>query len=364
MKVNIIGDWFNSTGYANHTRQFAIALNKLVSITVTTNKNPNWTSLVTDEEYKMLSGNADDCDVNIMIGMPQYWRSWSVRDKPFIGFCVWEGNKVPKDWFKNMIDENVKQIWVPSLHTRTAIINTIKEFDGFDMVLKKIRIVPHGVNTDIFKYDITKKQKPFIFTANKGWRGGWLDRGGLAFLFKSFNEEFSIEDNVELLVKINSVYAQINLQDEMNKLKLLENRAPIKITPENLSYEMLPQFYSTGDVFISPSMAESYNLPCIEAMSCGIPVITSDFGGQTDYVSNVNGWLLKEGELFEVKHEIMYEGISWVRPSNTELRRVMRYVYNNRDEVKSKGLLALETAKNNTWNHSAKIALDSLNELI
>lgn len=39
--------------------------------------------------------------------------------------------------------------------------------------------------------------------------------------------------------------------------------------------EDIPWFYSAADVFVYPSIFEGFGLPILEAMSCGIPVITS-----------------------------------------------------------------------------------------
>ncbi len=369
MKVNIIGTFFGQSGYDAHTKQLALALNKLCEVSIQTNKPADWIRYVSDDELKMLTRNPDEADVNILIGLPNtaplYW-----HNKNFIQFLVWEGNKVPTFWLKILVDDKIKQIWVPSQYTKQAIINTIDDYTFdlkndimYNMINDKIRIVPHGVNTNFFYPKPELKEKIFTFIANKGWRGGWLDRGGLAFLFKAFNGEFTKEDNVQLLVKINSVYAQIDLQKEMVGLGLIDNRAPIKIIIDNISYPILNEIYNKGHVFVSPTMAEAYNLPCIEAMACGLPVITTDFGGQSDYINDTNGWILKEGTLFEVKHDVMYEGISWKKPSIAELRKVMRYTYEHQDEIKSKGLMALEDAKNNTWDISAKIAYSNL-ELI
>lgn len=367
MKVNIIGDYFGQTGYAIHTKNLALALNKLVPVTVTTNKFQGWVSVCNDEEYKMLGGNPDDCDINIMIGLPPYWSYYASKTKPFIGFLVWEGDKIPSSWIKCLLDKNVKQVWVPSEHTKQAIINTINDYTldlendvVYNIIKNKIKIVPHGVNTQLFKPNTEKRQKVFTFIANKGWRGGWLDRGGLAFLFKAFNEEFTKEDKVELLVKINSVYAQINLEEEMNKLKLDKDKAPIKMFTENLPFELLPLIYQMGHVFVSPNMGESFGLPCLEAMACGLPVITTDFGGQTDFVNDTNGWLLKEGTLFEVKHDINYEGVKWNKPSIPELRKLLRRVYEKQNEVDEKSCVALTESAKWTWDNSANIAFTYL----
>jgi glycosyltransferase involved in cell wall biosynthesis len=38
----------------------------------------------------------------------------------------------------------------------------------------------------------------------------------------------------------------------------------------------LPAIYSQCDIFLYPSLRESFGIPILEAMSCGVPVITSN----------------------------------------------------------------------------------------
>ncbi|TSC66500.1 MAG: group 1 glycosyl transferase, partial [Microgenomates group bacterium Gr01-1014_80] len=43
-----------------------------------------------------------------------------------------------------------------------------------------------------------------------------------------------------------------------------------------ISYDELPLLYSGAEVLLYPSFYEGFGLPILEAMACGIPVITSN----------------------------------------------------------------------------------------
>lgn len=54
-------------------------------------------------------------------------------------------------------------------------------------------------------------------------------------------------------------------------------------------------FYAASDVYVSPSREDSFGLPVLEAMACGLPIITSTFAGVADFIqSGINGFVLAE----------------------------------------------------------------------
>lgn len=196
--------------------------------------------------------------------------------------------------------------------------------------------------------------KSFTFFIDKGWARGWKDRGGLSYLIKSYLEEFSSKDNVLLLVKINMSYGT-NIDLFMSQI-IIENKDLPKISfiTETYDFKNLPKLYENADVFVCPSLSESFGLGNLQAMSMGIPCISNDFGGQTDFINEKNGILLREGELKEISDEIAYEGIKWKEPNITELRKQMRWAFENQDKIKEMGKQAEEDSKNWTWDLSAE----------
>ncbi|MEK6884710.1 MAG: glycosyltransferase [Nanoarchaeota archaeon] len=361
MKLNVYGAYFGGTsGYTSHIQQLCLALSKHVELGVETAMPPDWMTMVNDKTLPFFSKNFFE-ETTLSITQPWSW-SQKLADKPkkFIGFLVWEGDKIPKSWIKSLEDKRVNQIWVPSNHTRDAISNTTKNED----ILNKLRIVPHGVNTEIFKPAQNLKKDYFTFVANKGWKGGWNDRGGLQYVFKAFKEEFNKSEKVKCLVKLNNAYNSPfwNWRAELNKLGINPNGADILVNVDPLPYKGLLEIYNSGDCFVCPSRAESFGLTMAEAMACGLPVITTNYGGQTDFINNENGWLIG-GKEEPANDDLIYEGVNWLTPNIEELRKTMRYCFNNQEEVKNKGKKALEKIKEFTWEESAKKAYKCLQEL-
>jgi len=305
----------------------------------------------------MLTKEFDRDCTTIMITQPQFWRfGLSEKPKKFIGFCVWEGDRIPQYWKPFIEDERVDMVFTPSTHTKNAILNAFKP--DLSHVLKKINIIYHGVDLNLLK-PLNSSHKNFIFLANKGWAKGINDRGGIQWILKAFSEEFTNKDKVELRLKINPSYNQPNwnFNEEVKKLGFESLTKPDKplmmVNTDIVPFQDLYKFYNQGDVFISLSMADAFGLPSLEAMACGLPCIQTNYGGQTDFVDNENGWLI-DYNLVDVKGDMMYEEVKWAKPDIKQAREVMRYCYENQEEVKRKGKKALMKAREFTWINTAK----------
>jgi glycosyltransferase involved in cell wall biosynthesis len=381
--INIIGTIWGTSGYANHTRGLANALNELVPVKLSTDLFPGYELQLSDKELAMVKREGN-CDTVLMITLPIYWKNYIQKEKKNIGFLVWEGDKIPLSWLRECSNPDIDMIYVPSEHTKQAILNTERDInDGIIRdalkgnapyvtwtVRPKIVVIPHGVDLTLFK-PLTKpngglvvatsfsthcdgetrlreqdKTETFKFLCNKGYRN-LEDRGGIQYAVKAFMEEFK-DENVELVLKINPAYP----------VGMLPVHPKIKVITANLSKEEMVKLYQDCDVFVSPTRAEAFNLPCIEAMACGKSVITSNFGGQTDFVNETNGWLVG-GELTRNTWEVMYEETRWLTPNIDEIRKAMREAYENRELTAQKGVEAWKKALKYSWDATAQKITES-----
>ena len=372
MKINIIGDIFGTTGYSSHTRNLANASYKLNSdIKLDVPLPPDWLRLVSDAELDMIKKPYRVADVTIGILTPPFGRIvLGDNTKKYIQYVVWEGSNIPKYWIPYLLDERVNQVWVPSNHTKDAILKTAWDYEKsicktaiMQFFESKIKIVPHGVDLSIFKIMEVKRDNKFCFVCNKGWRGTSWDRGGVQYLVRAFSEEFKKNENVQLFLKLNSSYIHPSqVIPALNNLNLPQDRAEIKLFFDNIPYNKLPEIYCQGDVYVCPTRAEAFDLGSIEAMACGLPVITTNYGGQIEHMTDESASFVVYN-LEEVKEDIMYEGCKWATPNIEDLRKRMRYCFNNKEEIKEKGKQALAEVKNWTWDISAQKALSFLKEL-
>jgi glycosyltransferase involved in cell wall biosynthesis len=130
---------------------------------------------------------------------------------------------------------------------------------------EKIHVVYNGVDHEIF-YPQEKREKPkFVFSCLSGL-GRWKNVGTL---IKAFHELHRDHDDVELRIGGTGVME--------GELKRLVQQLGVKdvIFEGFVPEEKINEFYNRSDCFVFPSLYEGFGLPILEAMACGVPVISS-----------------------------------------------------------------------------------------
>lgn len=359
IKVSIVGDVFGTSGFSNHARQFATALQAQgISVGIETNLPRGWELNCSNELRRMLDTD-NRKEIVIMITSPLWWPiRASDRPKKLIGFLVFEGSKIPTAFLKPC--EIVDLIFVPSKHTKQAAVNAGINPD-------KIKVIGEGVDAEIFKPTppisslISNK---FTFVFNKGWAKGKLDRSGFHIALQAFVEEFKKEEPVRFLAHINPVYGG-NVHQMIGSLGLdLKNSADVAINSDIMPFQVLSGFYCAGDVFLSPHKSEGWGLNICEAMACGLPAICTKYGGNLDYCNEENSYFIDYDLKPASDPDLIYEESKWAEPKIEDLKKQMRYVFEHQEEVKSKGVKAMREIKQWDWEKSAKLAKQEIMSIV
>lgn len=156
--------------------------------------------------------------------------------------------------------------------------------------LKKfpINIIRNGIDINVFhpkksRREIDEKYK----TQNKfliiGVASTWDKKKGL--------EEF-----VKLNTLLSSEFYQILLVGlSITQIKSLPKSFICVERTENV--DQLADLYAAADVFINPTLEDTYPTTNLEAMSCGTPVITYRTGGSVESVDDETGLIVEKNDL-------------------------------------------------------------------
>jgi UDP-glucose:(heptosyl)LPS alpha-1,3-glucosyltransferase len=96
------------------------------------------------------------------------------------------------------------------------------------------------------------------------------------------------------------------------------------------------QFYAAADLYVGPSLYDSFAIPVAEAMACGLPVIASIQAGVSEIVTDgENGFILRD-------------------PKDVEgLAEKIRLLYEDTDMCSRLGQKAAQTISQFTWERNA-----------
>ena len=124
--------------------------------------------------------------------------------------------------------------------------------------------------------------------------------------------------------------------------------AAISEVPANLSQDQLRQLYGVSDWYVSPYRAEGFNLPVLEAMACGKPVIITS-GGSTDDFCNGEA-VFRIPSTFCRRPFDHLEGACWLEPHLPSLIELMVDASSRGPDRHDLLSAALSQAKSSGWD--------------
>ena len=239
--------------------------------------------------------------------LPGTWRAARYCRKNKIPFILQtEEQRVPQDLirrlalkiglnvFRNLFDEARLIIcW-----TSDGVDFAKKHFNVKDK--SKIKLVPAGIDTNIFYKVNSRKKDPSIIKLLCIAR--FIPYKRHIDLFKAMKY---LKDNFNLKIRLSLIGSGpiekqikeqiINLGLE-KEVVLLEKRAP----------EKLKNVYCANDILILPSYNEAIGMVVPEAMACGLPVIISDTVGAKTYVKDgENALIFKTFDYVDLAKKIL-----------------------------------------------------------
>ena len=192
-------------------------------------------------------------------------------------------------WLENQIfkEGNCKYFITNS----RLIKNQVMEY--FHISDKRIKVIYNGVDNDKFnlgvktysaamrdKYSIDNDELVLLFISNN-----W-ERKGLSTIIEAMSKT-GIE-KIRLVV--------VGRGEKRRYISLAKNKA---ISPGKLIFTGLTddveKYYGMADIFVLPSRYEPFSNVCLEAMACGLPVITTRTNGASELIRiGENGFIIDD----------------------------------------------------------------------
>ena len=160
---------------------------------------------------------------------------------------------------------------------------------------KRIKVLPNSVHADLYEYyrkKTRKSKRPTLIFAG------------------IFSENKGIYDLLSVIVRLKEQIPEIRLllagDGNITKIKELIKTNAIEDNVEIVGWvspEKLISLYCESHIFVLPSYYEGLPMVLIEAMACGLPVVSTRVGGIPEIIEEgINGFLIMPGDkeaLFE-----------------------------------------------------------------
>ncbi len=355
------------TGYANHACNFFTTLNKKIPVRIRNFTHTNDISYLTQEQKDMCvhqtwigppheigtSFNPKPTDklINIVLMETNHMYFYDKYQGPKIAFNVWESSRQPEPFFSKL--KEFDQVWVPTEWQRQC---TIEQGISAD----KVFVVPEGVDLERFYPVNHKPNKKFQFMIF----GRWDYRKYTREMVQAFIEEFGKTEQVELLLSADNPYpvdSYNSTEERLEKYGLQDPRIKILHFPSDEEYT---RYLQTGDCLLGVSRSEGWGLPQCESLACGTPTLIIDWGASLEFGKYAYKVKVKEmrkpANVFIQGNDVPGE---WAEPDFDDLKKQMRYIYENYKECKQKTMEGLDFIREFSWENAANKALEIINNI-
>ncbi|MFC4525292.1 glycosyltransferase [Dyella halodurans] len=237
---------------------------------------------------------------------------------------AWEESGFPPEWV-DAFNESLQGLSTLSTHVRKIMID--------NGVSVPISLGMAGIDhwdrvTAEDGYRVDGKSFRFLHVSS------CFPRKGADVLLKAFGQAFTAADDVSLIIKT-FANPHNEVHTWLREAKGDRTDFPdVRIIEEDLSDERLKALYAQCHALVAPSRAEGFGLPLAEAMISGLAVITTAWGGQTDFCSPETAWLV-DYDFAEAKtHFNLFHSV-WAEPLLASLAQAMREVWSVDPETRA-----------------------------
>jgi len=199
-----------------------------------------------------------------------------------------------------IIHRNVK-----SFNYLTAISKSVrKNLEGILKDDKRIIDIPNGV----WRKNFSEKNKRIQIRKNWNFpiESAVMISIGRNHPIKGFG--YGVEAFAKLCKKNKNLYYLIVGRD-MDSIRKMADKYGVSerlLTPGELKVYEVVELLQASDIYISPSLIESFGITTIEAMTAGLPCVVTDIEGSRDIVNSEYGIIIPPGDVEALAEAVQY----------------------------------------------------------
>lgn len=215
-------------------------------------------------------------DVLIEHAIPHRWRE-PLNGQKRLCIAVAENEKIDPLWVDRMNNK---------MHSIVYPCTWNKEIFEKSGVVKPGFVIPHFLDEEV--WNDTDSGKKFFNKFSFCIIATWRDRKNWPLAFKSFEK---LTDNYDFIIGVKTDKPQYLSDYVIKNHPNLFNRLVIEES-ELDDYGMV-NFMKKFDCIASFSLGEAFCLPLLQGLFLGKPIVTTDIGGVSDYVSSDHASIIR-----------------------------------------------------------------------
>jgi len=198
----------------------------------------------------------------------------ALRGKRIIGYFAWELPDLPDDWIAAL--DHVHEIWAPSCFTADAFRRH---------TYRPVHVVPHPVPVSDFEAGVHAHRaphRPFTVLTPFNMASGFTRKNPVAAV-RAFKSAFGGSgDDARLILKTHHVSAYAAGCREL--AVAIDGDPRISVLDRTMDRAELDKLVSSSDAVMLLHRSEGFGLPLAEAMGRGLPVVATNWSGNTDFM--------------------------------------------------------------------------------
>jgi glycosyltransferase involved in cell wall biosynthesis len=170
-----------------------------------------------------------------------------------------------------------REIATVSEHSKNVLLARFPALAG------RVTVVPHGLDPGIARLepaaaerltsDLVPGGTPFVLCVGQG-----APYKNHALAITAFADAFAREPDMRLVMVRRASHSDNDILQAIRAANLGQR---LVLLP-NVREEQLLALYSRARIFCFPSLCEGFGMPLLEAMACGAPVLTANFGAMAE----------------------------------------------------------------------------------